>query len=387
MFVGHSLLAFVLVAVGASALAVDRRRAIVLGVVAGAFAAVPDADMVYALSGLFGAEYDGVLDVTGAFWAASTVVHRSMTHSIVVAPVAAVAFGLFTRRTGSTRLSRGVAAILLAAVTGLAASMHGPLGVVVFVAFAAMGMAVAWGVRAYTTLGVRETVLVAFVGLASHPFGDVFTGDPPRMLWPFEARLLTERVALATDPTLHLLSAFAVELAVVVLAFIVYTHLADRRVSIDPRSTIGVAYGAVVVAIPPPTLAVSYHFVFSILGVGVLLTTPHLYRAAAPDGGIRATTDRVVASVEQLRRPDGEDSRSGTDAGAAEDGRSADGWTGTDRFRRDLRALVGGDDGLETDEVADRVLDVDRVFDGVATGLAAITFALLAYTAGYLLVG
>lgn len=325
MFVGHSLLAFAVVAAVARTLGVAPQRSLVLGAVAGAFAAVPDADMTYAVSGLVSVNADGVFAATSAFWAASTVVHRSMTHSLVVAPVAAVAFAAVAYR-GRRTLAAALAGVAgLVALTALATSLHGVLGFVVFAAFALAGVGVAFAVRTVTDVGARETFALALVGLASHPWGDLFTGEPPAMFWPLDTTVFVDRIALADDPTLHLLGAFALELAVIAVAVAVYATLTDRGLDVDRRSAVGVAYGAVVLAIPAPTLELSYPFVFSILAVGVLATTPHLYRASVADGGETATLTRT--------------------------------------------------------------LDRDRVLDGVVTGIAAVAFALLAYTAGYAVVG
>jgi len=321
VFVGHSLLAFALVAAAAAAAGVDRERALGAGAVAGAFAAIPDADMAYAVSGLVGVDADGALSVTSAFWAASTVVHRSMTHSLVVAPVAAAAFATVAWRGRATRPAAGVGVAVLVALTAYATALHGVLGLVVFAAFAVAGLAVAAAVRWTTDLDARRTFALALVGLASHPWGDLFTGEPPAMAWPLTDAPPVDRVVLSPDPTLHLLGAFAVELAVVAVAVVVYAHVAERDLSADRRSVVGVAYGGAVLAIPAPTLEFSYPFVFSILAVGVLATTPHLYRARLTDGGDDAQP--VVA------------------------------------------------------------VDPDRVLVGVATGIAAVAAALIAYAVGY----
>jgi hypothetical protein len=77
---------------------------------------------------------------------------------------------------------------------------------------------------------------------------------------------------LHPDPTLHLLGAFAIELATVWLALAVVCRVTDRsiRASVDRRAAVGAAYGLAALATTPPTLEVSYHFVFSILGAGLL---------------------------------------------------------------------------------------------------------------------
>jgi membrane-bound metal-dependent hydrolase YbcI (DUF457 family) len=391
VFVGHSLLAFVVLA-GAVSVAnattrvdIEPSRALAIGAVGAAFAAVPDVDMVYALSGLLTTEFDGVFAVTGAFWAASTVVHRSITHSLVVAPLAAVAFALLATRpasdsafpagdsalpAGDSTLPAGDSALLedatgfwqrrtvawtlhalgigvLLALTVVATANHGTLGVIVFGAFAATGVAVAAVVREYTTIPAATTAVAAVVGLATHPFGDVFTGTPPAFLWPFDATVLAERVELAADPTLHLVGAFAIELGVIALALVVYSHLVDEPRQVSPVSVTGVAYGALVVVMPPPTLDVSYHFVFSILAVGVVATTPELAARRTRLPTALAPPRISILPSNPLR--------------SLQLARTIDRGTGLPAGRREY-------------------------LDAVATGLATVAFALLAYTIAYLTV-
>ncbi|MFD2372286.1 metal-dependent hydrolase [Haloarchaeobius iranensis] len=256
--------------------------------------------MVYALTGFAGAEFDSVFSVTTAFWSASTVVHRSVTHSLVVAPIAALAFALVVVRGRHAGTSIAVGFVLLGALTVVAAALHGLLGLVVLGAFSLAGVAVAAIVRESSSLDARTTFVVALAGLASHPFGDLFTGEPPAMLWPLDTTVFTSHVALSADPTLHLLGAFAVELAVVWFALLAFCWVTGRRPEVKSRATAGLAYGGAFFLLPPPTLDVSYHFVFSILAVGTVLAVP----LAAPtrtqvafDALRRGVTDHGVRSV------------------------------------------------------------------------------------------
>lgn len=335
MFVGHSLLAFALVA-GLAVLSgrVDDQRALRLGVVAGAFAALPDVDMLYALVGLAGVD-GGVLALATSFWVASTVVHRAVTHSLVVGPAVAVAVGLWThaRRAGSdgspTGVDEGSAAgastaadggrlavgrrwprrvpfdptvgdaVLLAivlALTAAAALASGALGAVVMALFVLGAVALAEGSRRWLDAGPATVAGLAFAGLFTHPFGDLTTGTPPELLYPMDATLLAGRVTLSADPTLHLLGAFALELATVWVALAVAFHLRDRSLvaAIRPRAVVGVAYAVAAVAVPAPTLELSYPFVFSVLAVGTVGATPW------PRGRRRRVPSAAVAVVTGL---------------------------------------------------------------------------------------
>jgi membrane-bound metal-dependent hydrolase YbcI (DUF457 family) len=285
MFVGHALLAFALVAAVAARLGHGNRRALTLGVVAGAFAAVPDVDIAYALVGLAEAAGSGPLSLAGSFWASSTLVHRAVTHSFVVAVPAAVAASLWVR-TGPERYA---AVPLLAGVVAVATTVTGPLGGAVAALFAVAVLAVASVVRRRTSLSPVGTLAVALAGLLSHPPGDVLTGEPPAFFYPFDVTLLAERVALSPDPTLHLLGAFAVELAVVWLGVLVALRLAGVRATVAPRATLGAGYAASVLVVPAPTLDLSYPFVFSVLAVGTVALLPAVRteRVGAGRGGIR----------------------------------------------------------------------------------------------------
>lgn len=281
MFVGHGLAAFALVAGGVRLLGCSRGRALVLGASAGAFATLPDVDIIYAPVGTLGAS--GALDAAEGFWGASTLVHRAVTHSLPVAVVVALAFWLWSRADAgtddgvlATSVRHGAPLALLAGLVAVAGFVSGPLGAFVMSAFALAGLAVTAVAGRYDDLGSRAIFLTALVGLASHPFGDLLTGEPPQLLYPFEVSIVVDRIALASDPTLHLLGAFWVELAVIWLAAFVYCALTERRIRnyVHGRAALGLAYAAAALAVPAPTLDSSYLFVFSVLAVGIVGPAP-----------------------------------------------------------------------------------------------------------------
>ncbi|WP_050031478.1 metal-dependent hydrolase [Natrinema altunense] len=275
MFIGHGLLAFAVAACVADWRGWEPRRALLVGAVAGAFATIPDIDVVYALVGLLEWQVsDGALGASTAFWDASRDVHRSVTHSLVVGAIAAPAFGLLAARSSSARarIARGAAIALLVGLVVIAVLRDGPIAALVMCLFAASGLLVARGVARASTLSPATVVLAALWGLWSHPWGDLLTGSPPDWLFPFGAPVLESRLVLHSDPTLNLLGAFGIELATIWLALAVGCRLTDRSLlaAVDRRAGVGVAYGVAALAVTPPTLDVSYHFVFSILGVGLL---------------------------------------------------------------------------------------------------------------------
>jgi len=159
-------------------------------------------------------------------------------------------------------------------LTGLLAATLAFVGVLetgVLVSFAIGGVAVALGGR-WLGLDPRDVLVAALIGVLSHPFGDVFTGTAPQLLYPLDIRLLPTRVLLSGDPTLHLLAVFGLELATIWLALCAYSRLFRRPLwpHIHRRASLGAVYAVVVLVVPPPTLDVSYQFVFSVLAVGII---------------------------------------------------------------------------------------------------------------------
>jgi membrane-bound metal-dependent hydrolase YbcI (DUF457 family) len=321
VFVGHALLGFTLVALLARRRGWAPERALSLGVVGGIFAAVPDVDMAYALLGVAGVGVADAFTVAQAFWATGNLVHRSITHSLVLAVPVALAVGLWVagdRRvadaTGSARrrgdTARLAALGLLGLVVAVVAGESGPVGAAVTVLFVCCALFVAAQVARRTDLPTLAVTAAAAVGLLSHPFGDLFTGRPPELLYPVETTLVAERVTLAADPTLHLLSAFGLELATGWVALLVWSRLtgAPLRPLLRPWAGLAAGYGVLVVALPAPTLDLSYPFVFTVLAVGALGALPRLGApATTEDAGSFAASEpgeRRFPRVRRVRPPD-----------------------------------------------------------------------------------
>ncbi|PSP89427.1 hypothetical protein BRC90_03540 [Halobacteriales archaeon QS_4_69_34] len=370
MFVGHALLAFALAGLGARSLGRSRERALLVGAVAGAFAAIPDVDVVYAPVGALGAS--GPLEAASGFWAASTLVHRTITHSLVVGVVTAAALALWAdalrrgasgaavttgvgdggRRT-ATRPSedwrlRAAAALLTALALVALAIEGGVLGGVVTAAFVLAGLAVATA-AARAAFPATTVLATALLGFVSHPFGDVFTGTPPAFLYPFDATPLARRVTLSTDPTLQVLGAFGIELVVIWFAAVVHCRLCGRRLRdhVHGRAAFGLTYAGVALLIPWPSLDTSYPFVFSVLAVGAIGPAPLVMRAR-----------RFVGATLPLEAPG---SRRPSSVGRSGDRRDGRRWR--------------------------RAADSDAALTAALTGLAAITVAALSYATVYFLSG
>jgi len=270
MFVGHATLAFALVGAAAFAAGVDHERAFALGVTAAAFAVVPDVDIIYALAGVLRVGPGGLWSTVDAFWSTGNVVHRAVTHSLVLGVPASVGFALAADRRG-----RPAALAVFAALVAWVFHAGGILPALVATASFGAGVVVALLAARELDLGPAALFAAAAVGWLSHPLGDLFTGEPPAMLYPMDVTLLEARLSLHPDPTLHLLSAFGIELATIWLAALVYARLHGIRVRghLDRRATLGVCYAVAAFLLPAPTMAVSYHFVLTVLAfaaVGLL---------------------------------------------------------------------------------------------------------------------
>ncbi|MBX0294394.1 metal-dependent hydrolase [Haloarcula nitratireducens] len=267
MFIGHALLAFALVALGARRLDVRPERALQLGAVAGLFAAVPDVDVVYAPVGLL-VQSVGTLS-PDVFWETANVVHRGPTHSLVMGAVLALAVALWATE---NQQWRALSLALVGSLAAVATLVSGVVGGAVVLVFAVAGLGVGAFAADRLEIAPQPLFAVAAVGLFSHPFGDVFTGGPPPFLYPFDATLVAERVLLHPDPTGHLLAAFAVELGTVWLAVWTFARLSGYQLPalVHPRAALGAGYAAAALLLPAPTLEQSAHFVFSVLAIGVV---------------------------------------------------------------------------------------------------------------------
>jgi hypothetical protein len=306
MFVGHAAAAFALVAGGATGRGWPARRALVAGALAAAFATLPDVDMAYALVGLVGAGVGvgagtlggDALTLASAFWSTGNVVHRAVTHSLILVPAVATMAALWTGGRTTRRLSAAVA-LFVVVVAGAAS---GALGALVTVLFVLGAVAVAEVAATAAAVDARTVFGAALVGLGSHPFGDLFTGEPPAMLYPLDTALVTDRVVLAADPTLHLLGAFGVELGTVWAAVVVVALATGLRpaAAVGPRATLGAGYAASVLLVPAPTLDLSYPFVLSVLGVGLLGVLPRIRIVDGGDGPVVRLPDWIAAALTGL---------------------------------------------------------------------------------------
>ncbi|MGM0371739.1 MAG: metal-dependent hydrolase [Halobacteriota archaeon] len=273
MFVGHAALALALVGLGAYGFGFSRERALALGAVAAVAATLPDVDVLYALPTLLGGVSLGGVPVE-AFWDGAAA-HRSITHSLVVGVPIAATVGLVAAR-GRYRLAGlGLALGLTGALLTLPAGQ--PTIVVPFV----LGAVLLGVAAARLSVPWPAVTLAAGIALFSHPFGDLVTGDPPWLLYPAGFEVLTGRVTLAPDPTVHLLAAFFLELGAIWLGLAAVTWLRGDSIieRVRPRAALGAVFALFAFVIPAPTLAESYQFVFGVTAVGLIGLVPRNRRA------------------------------------------------------------------------------------------------------------
>jgi len=304
MFVGHGLLAFTLVALVGIRLGWDREHTLTLAVLAFGFGTLPDIDILYAPVGLLGG-VSGVFEASEAFWQTGNVVHRVITHSLPVGFVAAIAFGLWALRpatryrlpgqwTGTKLTASRLGAVgLLFGLVVVATAVTGGLGGMILGIFALGGLALTSVAMRYG-VGPEATTGTALVGLLTHPFGDLLTGTPPPMLYPFDVTIVAERITLHPDPTIHLLGAFLVELSTFWLAGYAYLRLRNERMGehTSPRAAAGLGYAGAALVIPAPTLSASAHFVFSVLAIGVIGWVGLHLNAVLPHRTVSTTVER-----------------------------------------------------------------------------------------------
>ncbi|MFP4529904.1 MAG: metal-dependent hydrolase [Halodesulfurarchaeum sp.] len=273
MFVGHAALAFAIVGLAGHSLGWPRERALSLAVVAAVAATIPDLDMLVAFPSLFASSGSGFVPVE-AFWDGAAA-HRSITHSLVVAGPTAAVVGLVAAGGRVTALGLGLA---LATAGTLIALPAGTPAIVVPFVLGAVGLGL---LARRLPLGWQTAGLAAAVGLFTHPFGDLVTGDPPWLLYPAGLEVFAGRVTLAADPTLHLLAAFFLEIGAIWLGLFAFGKIRGRSLStqIKPRAAVGASFAVAVFLIPAPTLGESYQFVFGALTMGAVGLVPRDRRA------------------------------------------------------------------------------------------------------------
>ena len=273
MFVGHAFLAFglatllarhVRTADGPSIVTgrIALRYAVAVGLAAALFASLPDVDVVHAAFQVVSLPEDST--AFDHFWAATDDRHRTTTHSLVVAVLGSLGFGLWAIR-------RFAGWLALSGLVLLAAMTEGFVGGLVMVLFVIAGVVVTT-VADEIGLPARAIGGAALLGLFVHPFTDLLTGEPPAFFAPFDVVPIANRVELFADPTANLLLAFGTELAVIWFGVLVgVTALGiDPRRHVHVEAVLGIAYAPMALVLEGASVDHAVPFVATILPVGLV---------------------------------------------------------------------------------------------------------------------
>lgn len=302
MYLGHSFLAFAIVATAGYLLEFDRRRVFVLAALAAGYGLLPDVDMWRTVYVFLREGPDGVFPTEQHLWQHSWVVHRALTHSILTGTLAALASGLVVRTltTHSKRLRALTAVGVFAAASGLLWGGHDSAGVTGLATVAlflggAVGLAFAGHRRGISAVDVFAA---ACVGLLTHPFGDFWMGRPPAFLAPAVSEPPLGEFFLSADPVLHFLAAVGIEIvllsACIHLISVLYGRATVEYVS--PLSLLGIGALASLGRVPAPTFAEAYQFSggLFVLAFVVVIAVGALHRKTE-HGHVRAFVSGVAA--------------------------------------------------------------------------------------------
>lgn len=266
MFVGHSFLAIAIAGITCLLLGFERKKALSIALAAGFFAALPDVDIIYAFKEVAGILTPGKKEIFESFWAASTVTHRNLTHSLVTGLLGSA---LFTAYYSYRNIFTG--SLLTGLMIFYGYIFGGALISGLFAVFALLGVLLAESVTRISDMSVKGFLLASGIGLLSHPFGDLFTGTPPALLEPLNFVLLTDRITLFADPTINFLAVFILELGTIWAGIVTVFYLKERSLkkSFRVSSLSGLFFGPAALFIDP-SISNASAFVFSIVLVSTL---------------------------------------------------------------------------------------------------------------------
>lgn len=277
VIVGHTMIGFTVSVLTADSLNLEKRKHITVGLMAMAFAILPDFDLVLGLIEIMESGFQGVSQTREEFWTEGLKFHRGMTHSLILSLFSATVFSLVSYGNKYRIIGLTSASLLIIGITIFLGSLHA----VTISFYIVPGIVIASVARRYG-LDKRLVIISSFVGLVTHPLGDVFTGPSPELLAPLPFEVISDQLTLFQDSTLHLLSVFMLELITVWIFIHVYLGIKnDFTITyIRPYVLLGVFYGLISPFIRPPTLGSADHFVASILifSTSVMLIRAFLFK-------------------------------------------------------------------------------------------------------------
>jgi len=279
MFIGHFALSFLLIYFLLDVCTnVETKQVIRLSLISGIYGLVADLDIIFAFveTLLFVSETGNI--TIEAFWNISRKFHRKSTHSLVVGLLSIIGIVIqfiyiddVAKPYENITIDYGIS-ILFGGLIGMLTGNFAR-GVLVSGLFVFCILSVT-RVILYKTLFNKNIVLVsAFVGILSHPFGDVFTGTPPNFFYPLYD-IHFERIVLFTNETLNISALFLIENLLFVLFMLIYADSKDIKINITYITfSAAIASGGVLsYFITSPSIDEPYKFVSGIL----LLTSGYI---------------------------------------------------------------------------------------------------------------
>lgn len=280
MIIGHGPLAFALVALALLVTtSFSKRKILYLAAIAGIASILPDIDVLFPLISLVTVDTLSITALTEQFWTVSGERHRLATHSLIVFGTATlIAYAQMYLNPTHQKYSIAISLILI---------FLAPLTLPVQLLFGTTLITVHTLTKYKpTTTKIHETALAFAFGAFIHPFGDMFTGTPPTILYPFTGVLELSRWTIA-DPTLHFALIFTLEIGSLIAALFLIAHLTEidlltyTDVRPKPHHTLvsTVALAIVLFAIgtnTTPTVDSATTFVLPLVGATTLAATPTL---------------------------------------------------------------------------------------------------------------
>lgn len=262
MIVGHFFLAFSLTALILYYWGYEGEIALKIAVIAGMFSILPDLDIFYAAKELTVLFSSGFYGFSEAFWETSSSIHRGLTHSLIFLGLSATCFGLYYEIRSDL-----LASVVIITGTSVSFLSAGAIPALVTAIFLTAGLTITAYSLEFTSL--KEFLLTVSAGLLLHPFGDVFTGTPPDLLYPFSLNLVEKKVILVADPGLNLFAVMGIELLLVWAGVYSYCLIKGRDIwnNLSHKILPGVLGFFLAIPIQNPSLSSPYRPVFSLLGL------------------------------------------------------------------------------------------------------------------------
>lgn len=264
MFVGHFFLAFVLAAGFFQWKGESKTDSLMLGLFAGFFAVLPDLDIIYAFKTFI--QFALAPEFMEAFWENSQVIHRGISHSLVTGFIAATLFSLGYEK--NSLIGNIFSSIFLGVFAFI---VSGWIGAFVMALYGIVGGFLSSKAEEY--ISRKKLYGVSLLGLLTHPFGDLFTGSPPQLLYPLKLELIPSRLAIFAEPTLNLVTLVIIELVLVASGLYLINLLKDIKFQIkNPSITTAITYALTALVISPPSIQNPYIYLVTLFSFSLLIT-------------------------------------------------------------------------------------------------------------------